>query len=415
MTQVIEQSFDARAAKVKATVSAFEGKAPKKNVKVAEGLLSADELKENISIDLKSACRQVDSMRNATAKSPGLDVGWGEFIQQKWGLSPDADGKPSSFYETLGVNPSFHSMEMLSTMPEFNENFRWLIPEVIREAVRLGLRTAPMYTKLIISDTFVAQPTVYMPQINMSDVPLAEMNEIESTPTGMLSFGQKTVKLTKIGTGIKVTDEVNQYVSLDVLSIFLQDVGVRLGLKMDAMASKVLINGDQADGSTAAATIGVTNTTNGFQYYDLLRAWLRMGRIGRTPSYILSDEGPALDILSLPEFKGFAGQTTVPQQLILDSPIPTVQRYLINGNINSANKIMLIDTTRALIKFTSAALRVEGDRIVDKGINATYVHTTTGFANVLRDSRLIMDKSIAFSGNGFPAWMDVSAYQLANQ
>jgi hypothetical protein len=32
---------------------------------------------------------------------------------------------------------------------------------------------------------------------------------------------------------------------------------------------------------------------------------------------------------------------------------------------------------------------------------------TTGFANIFDDARLIIDKSITFAGNGFPAAFDV--------
>lgn len=147
----------------------------------------------------------------------------------------------------------------------------------------------------------------------------------------------------------------------------------------------------------------------GFTYRDMLRAWLRLGRIGRTPSRILSNEGPALDILELDEFKGFAGQTKAPTQLNFDSPIPNVQNYSVHGAMPESDQIMLIDTVNALIKLNAGALRVEADRIVEKGLNATFVTQTTGFATLFRDARLIIDKSVAFGSPDnatFPTWMD---------
>ena len=44
----------------------------------------------------------------------------------------------------------------------------------------------------------------------------------------LVSFGQKSVSLFKIGKGFKLTDEVRNYVSLDVLGIYLRDFGVQL-------------------------------------------------------------------------------------------------------------------------------------------------------------------------------------------
>lgn len=408
MSKVLD-TFDKRAVAVKKSLAANEGKMPSKEVAPAEGLLSASSIKENILLDLKSAVKQLDALRSSTKDRRAVDISWGEFIKEKWGFAPSEGGQPDSFYAALGINPSYHSMESFDTMPEFNENYRWVIPEVIREAVRLGLRKAPIYGSLIAAEETVTQPTVVMPYINMSDAVPSKLGEIETIPTGTISYGDKKITLQKVGTGIKISDEVNQYVSLNVLSLYLQDVGVKLGLALDNLAINVLINGDQADSSISAATIGVANTSDGFTYYDLLRAWIRLGRLGRLPNVLLSNEDQALEVLTLPEFKGFAGQAKVATQLNLQNPIPNTQNYYVHGGMPATNKIMLIDTSSALIKFNTSALRIEADRIVEKGLNATYVNLTTGFANLFRDARLLVDKSLAFSGNGFPSWMDATA------
>jgi hypothetical protein len=44
-------------------------------------------------------------------------------------------------------------------------------------------------------------------------------------------------------------------------------------------------------------------------------------------------------------------------------------------------------------------------------MQGTYITQTTGFASMFRDARVILDKSLAFSGNGFPNWMNVSAFE----
>lgn len=58
---------------------------------------------------------------------------------------------------------------------------------------------------------------VTMPFINMSDAMPSVINEGETIPTGSVSFGQKQVKISPVATGLKITDEVKQYVAINVL------------------------------------------------------------------------------------------------------------------------------------------------------------------------------------------------------
>ncbi len=395
MSKIKKPTFDERAAFVKAELAKTTG---------AE---SADVLKANIAIDLKDAVQQMDILRAGTKDRRAVEINLAEYAKAKWGFSPSDNGSPDSFYAALGINPSNISITQLMSIPDFNDGFRWLIPEVIREAVRLGLRKAPIYGNLIAAEETVTQPSVIMPHINLADAMPKKLNEAESIPVGTTTFGQKTVKLQKIGTGIKITDEVQQYVSLNMLSLYLQDLGVKLGQGLDSMAIDVLINGDQADGSEAAAIIGV-QTPNTLAYIDMLRAWIRMGRLGKMPSGLLSNEDIALEVLQLAEFKALPGKATL-QNINIQTPVPASQNFWIHGAMPASNKIMLIDTSSALIKLNSQALRVESERIASKQINGTYVTLTTGFATLFRDARVIMDKSLNITAAPFPTWMDVGA------
>lgn len=395
MSKLKKDTFDGRAAFVKAELAKTTG---------AE---SAEVLRENIVVDLQSAIGQLDTMRAGTKDRRAVEVNLAEFAREKWGFAPSESGAPDSFYAAIGVNPSNASITSLMSTPDFNEGFRWLVPEVVREAVRLGLRKAPIYGSLIAAEETVLQPTVIMPHINLSDSMPKKLNEAESIPVGTTTFGEKTVKLQKVGTGIKITDEVQQYVSLNMLSLYLQDVGVKLGQALDTMAIATLINGDQADASEAAAVIGVT-TPGTLAYVDMLRTWIRLGRLGKMPKGFLSNEAMALEVLQLAEFKALAGISTL-QKIQVQTPVPATQNAWIHGAMPATNKLLLIDPTSALIKLNSQALRVETERIASKQLNGTYVTLTTGFANLFRDGRVIIDKSLDITAAPFPTWMDVGA------
>jgi hypothetical protein len=84
--------------------------------------------------------------------------------------------------------------------------------------------------------------------------------------------------------------------------------------------------------------------------------------------------------------------------------------YFIHGNVPNSQEIIL-DPSRTLIKFNAQPLLVESERIVSNQTEAFYCSLTSGFAKLFRDSCVIMDSSLAFAGNGFPAYMDVDPFQ----
>lgn len=359
--------------------------------------------------DLPSAMKQLDALRLGSVTKKAVDISLAEFAKEKWGFAPDANGKPESLLHALGVNTSNCSIEQLYTMPEFNEGYRWLVPEIFRDAIRTGLRKNPVYPNLISSEQTVSQTSITMPEIKMSEATPKIIGEVESIPFGSVSFGQKVVKVNKFGIGLNISDEVLQYSSIDVLAIFLQDMGVQLANALDTEAFDKLINGDVVGGGDSAAVIGIA-TANTLAYKDFLKTWIRMGRLGRLPSAIVASENMTIDTLDLDEFKGFSGANTT-QNIIVRTPIPNAQNVYVHGAIVSNDQALFVDPSSALIKLNAQPLRLESERIVSKQINQTVASITTGFATLFRDARVIMDRSLAYSGNPFPSWMDPTAVE----
>ncbi|MCK4500126.1 hypothetical protein KAU11_06475, partial [Candidatus Babeliales bacterium] len=389
MTKLSTEGFDKRAGQIKAALISNEGKMPTGTPAADSNLLSASAIQAGLLTDMKESVRQVESLRKGGRSERAIDLSLLDFVKGKYGF-----GSLDSFYGALGVAPHSFTIEQLSTMPDFNEGYRWLVPEVIREAVRLGLRRNPIYPNLIAGEESVNQKSVIMPSVNMSAAIPEVLAETETIPVGSVSFNEKTVKLQRMGTGLKVSDDVQKYVSLNILSLYLQDAGVQLASGLDTMAIDVAINGDDAAGTFAAPVIGVEATADGITYYDLLRTWLRMGRLGRTPSGMISNEDAALAILQMNEFKG-ANYNNVKQNINLRTPIPQSQEYLIHGAMPTGNKLGFIDKAAGLIKLNAEALTVESDRIVERKLNATYVTVTTGFAKLFRDAFIVLDGTLA--------------------
>lgn len=349
--------------------------------------------------ELPQMVHQLDSYRAGSNKMAPVDLSFEDILKNRYNLSLN------DYFDKLGVNPRRDTIQNIFTMPD--QNIRWLVPEIIRQAITLGINQAPFYPNIITSDQPINGLNVIMPFINPSDAAPARVNEAETIPLGTVSFGEKNVKIFKIGKGFKLTDEVRNYVSLDVLAIFLRDFGTQLGYVLDSMAMNTLINGNQPDGSESADIIGV-DTANTITYKDILRIWVRSARIGRNYRTMIGGEGISMDVLNLPEFK-LRTYGTTEATLNLKTPVPNSADFYIHGGLTES-QIMMVDPSAALIKLTAKQLMLESERIVSNQTQAVYATLTTGFAKMYKDASIILDDSVEFTTNGFPEYMDVDAY-----
>lgn len=311
-----------------------------------------------------------------------------------------------SFLGDLGVDPANDTVHNLITVPDMD--VRWIIPEVFRNALLLGYRAAPIYPNIIAGEEQMNSLRQTMPHINMSDAAPRRVGEGETIPLGEVSYGSKEFSIFKIGRGIKLTDEVVSYASLNLVSIFMKDFGVKLGHATDVLAIDCLINGEQTDGSEAAPVIGTLNGTS-LTYKDLLVIWVRMGRLGRVPSTLIGGEAIAIDTLDLPEFKTPV-MGSPREALVFKSPIPQNTDFYVHGNV-PANQAIILDPGGSVIKFNGWPLKVESERIVSNQTEAFYVTLQTGFAKLFTDAALIIDRSQTIAAKPLPTQMDVDAQQ----
>ncbi len=350
--------------------------------------------KSKIKTDIETMVRTMDAMRSD--KDNPVDISLSDFVSKKYGITME------SFYQELGLDPSIDTIQNLNTLPDVS--IRFLMPEIIRDAMRLGLRRNAIWPNLVAVEQSVPNPTVNQPWINMSDATPKLLGEAETISVGTISYGSKSLKLSKMGKGIKISYEVKQYVALNLVALFLQDMGIKLAQGMDTLAITTLINGEQADGSESAPVLGVA-TVGATSYRDLLKVWIRMSRIGRKADTILGGEDAALETLDLDEFKKRESGTTA-AKLDLKTPLPTSTNYFVHGAVPTDQQI-IVDSNSALIKYNAQPLMVESEKIVSNQTEATYATLTTGFGIIYRDSRIILDQSLDVATNGFPSYMEV--------
>lgn len=339
-------------------------------------------------------------------KDEPIDVSFNEVIEQTYGNAKENPIKNvDDLMESLGIDPGIDTIQAIVTVDEMDAS--WIIPEIIRDAIYLGLREAPIWPNLIASEQSISQKKVTMPFINLSDAVPHRVGEGETIPLGSISYGDKNIDTFKIGRGIKITYEIKQFVTLDVVSIFFRDFGIRLGQALDTLAIDVLVNGDQPDGSSSAPVIGVT-TPNDKAYKDYLRPWVRGARMGRRYNTIIGSEEAALETLDLKEFKDRQSGTSE-AKLDMKTPIPNQASYYVHGNV-PPNQEILLDNRFALIKYNVIPLLIESGKIISNQTEEFYASLTLGFGKIFQDSVLLLDQTKDFQTNGFPDYMDVDAF-----
>lgn len=371
--------------------------------------MNIDQLeKSTFAPKLKGFSAELTALRN-NAQQP-LDISLVEYANMKNTKTED-NLSMSAILEDLGIDPSFDTIDNIFTTTDVAD-VRWIVPEIWREAIRLGIRKTAIWPNLVASEQTISQTTIKMPYLNMMDAMPKKVAEAETMSMGSFSYGSKQVSIGKFGRGIQLTYEMKQYVSLNLLAMFLQDLGVKMGMGLDSHVIDVLLNGDQADGSESAPVIGVA-TTSTLAYKDMLKIWVRMSRLGRVPTTMVGGETIAVDMLDMDEFKLRNQLGTTQANLTVKTPVPQSSNLFIHGSM-PADQILMVDPSAALVKFNARPIMVESEKIISNQTEQTFVSFTTGFGTLFQDSRLILDRSVAFGSNGFPAYMDIDAYETAD-
>jgi len=335
------------------------------------------------------------------------DVSLVEYLSAKYKEGCDKNGvfDINHLYHELGINPSSMTVSQLI---DLDQDSRWLVPEIFRDAIRKGVRTSPFFNRLVAASETVGQPQVNLPHLELSDAEPDETAEGETIPKGSITFGNKTTDIFKQAIGVSITYEALQYTSINLLTIFIQDVGIKLGHKLNNEAVNVLINGDQDDGSESSATIGVVDPLPlpgvGLLFRDLLYPWIRGSRLGRRYDHIVTSERGANKLLNLDEFKQ-KQQGTPHAGLVLNETLPSQSQVFVSAILND-NQFIVLDPRFTMVQLTSAPLSIEGDRIIQKQIEEAFASITTGFAIVFRDARVMIDETLDVAANDFPAFME---------
>lgn len=314
---------------------------------------------------------------------------------------------PAKFYRELGIDMDDMTVQKMLNTSELN---RWLFPEITRDAIKRGLEYTPFYSGLIaleetINGTGLTMPFMDLRDIDRDEVRLRDVNEGATITEGeIIAWAEKQVTIKKKGRGLKQTYESIMFTPIDLAAIFFEELGTQLGSDLDRELINIALNGDQADNSESSPVIGAT-VAGTLGYADLTRAWIRFRRIGRNSTAMLVSEADAITILNMEEFqRTLPANGVAPSGVTLNivTPLPTSQDIFVHDAIPTG-KIILVDRARAFVQLTAMPLLIESERIVSRQIEGEYVSIITGFANIFRDGRLVLDYTTNLTTNPGPS------------
>jgi len=286
-----------------------------------------------------------------------------------------------------------------------NPDHRFIIPELISAAIRTGYVHGAMHMNWIASTQSMNKRTITMPRIMRGDGMPSKIAEGGDIPMGSVQFGQKEAKVHKVGTGFRITDELITESTLDILFIFLQEVGNDMAIGADSLALDILLNGEQADGTESAPVIGV-DAIGTFAYRDLKRGFTRGTRLGCSYERLITGEEDGIDITSIDRFEGFDGGTRLAS---VRSIIGVPDNFDIDTHVPPNDQIVMVCPNRAMVKLMHRGMMTERRRNPKNQTEELYITDFIGFAIVKRDARLIVDKSLDYATNGFPDFMDIDS------
>lgn len=358
----------------------------------------------NEDFNVKALHDELQRLRKGTKKAGPTDVTLKGYLADSFG----PDMTPDAFYAQLGIDLSggITVDKMLNT--EDNES-RWLFPEIVRDAIKRGLEYTPIYTALIameetVNGTGITMPFLDLTDIDRDEVSLRDVNEGATIPEGeVIGWNEKNVTIRKQARGLKQTYESILFCPINLAAIYFEELGTQMGADLDRALVVVALNGDQNDGSESAPVIGAA-TANTLLYTDIARAWIRFSRIGRNSQAMLTSEADAITILNLEEFqKSIPANAVAPSGVTLNvrSPLPSSQDIFVHDAVPTG-KIIFVDKGRAFVQLTAMPLLIESEKIVSRQVEGQYVSIITGFANIFRDGRLVLDYTTNLTTNPGP-------------
>lgn len=353
--------------------------------------------------------------RGHDGNEPGMATSLNEFMGHELRLT-NGHGAPltkADLYREMGVNPWTLTWNNLIHR---QDDFRFLAGEEINDMVIEGLQSegiTPWWRELCVAtDVPVGAPQVITPKVAFKDAGPAPVGEGETLPLARITTAQRSVTLTKKGRMIEITDEAAKSAPLNLLRPYVVEATLTVEAQENDHVIDVMLNGDQRQGGDEAAAVGVA-TAGSITYDDFDVAWIFGSEINQRWFKMVTNRATAAVIRKIAEFRNKDYGTPRVQLDPVNDVEPARIRHIISRRMPDS-KVLLVNERRSTRHLTFFPFQVENARYPERMVNGVAVAKISGYENIQRKARLVLDMTKRFSEYGFPAdWIPASGDELS--
>ncbi|USK72674.1 hypothetical protein [Peribacillus asahii] len=268
-----------------------------------------------------------------------------------------------------------------------NDGTKPLFNAIVEDGLRMGFERQSNWSQLVaqtVNSDQLSQQWYYL-DTPEDDYDLRDIGQGAPIPTGQIQLGDQSIKMHKRGRGIEWTDEAKR-ANIDMVQLWLQKLGKQLGKQYENVAVDRLLNGYFADGFDAAPTLGVQTAgtlTLGDIFYS---AKYQEQELGFTPNLAIMNLNTAFQVTNLRD----NGSYVYKQELQKGNYASILANQPFISNQVPDNRIVLVDTNFALVRYSGKGFGVESERSAKTQVEGSYGTEISEFVPFEKNARLIM-------------------------
>jgi hypothetical protein len=271
-----------------------------------------------------------------------------------------------------------------------------LFPEYISRTVLIGLEKANILPQIVATTTNINEDTYR--SIYMDDgadakkrKSLRRIAEGMPMPVTTIKTKEKVTNIFKYGRELDASYEAIRRKKLNVIAIFLEQIGRQIAMDMALDGLNVIIKGDGNDNAADVFTIGdgtIGGTAGKLTYDEYIKFWAEFDPYEM--STVLAPKAPLVNILTLPEFKDPQAGFTFQKDGKLISPLGAHLVRADQISELSIEGIVGLDKGLCLEEVVEAGITTESDKLIDRQIERTVISRVGGFNKLFQPSAKVL-------------------------
>ncbi|MED4116551.1 hypothetical protein P4661_27325 [Priestia megaterium] len=274
-----------------------------------------------------------------------------------------------------------------------NDGTKPLFNSIVEDGLRIGFERDSNWQQLV-AETIPTDQFSYLwyyldtgatPEEKEEMFGLRDVGQGAPIPTGSIKVGENSIKMSKRGRGLEWTDE-SKRANISLVSLWLRQLGRQLGRQYEGVAVNRLLNGYFADGTDAAPTVGVANAGSWDLSDIFYAAAYQEETLGYRPNRAIMNLETAYRITTMRDGDAYLYRNEIENNQFADV---LNNKPFISEQIPD-NRIVLVDTSAALVRYQGKAFGVESDRNVKTQVEGSYGTEISEFVPFIPEARIIM-------------------------